>query len=124
MRGKEVPIPLHDGRNSKFRTHYPITAINNSKLRFGNLITSTGRLQSQVTVPLIRDLCGAPTNLRILKIRKPFLSDYRLPVYELSWNPPNDGSCQITSFTVFWCSDYDWMSDCKVSDSVLYLKSL
>lgn len=121
-RGNKVTVPIYDERNTKFLTHYTITDLSDSKLSFENRNSSIGQVQSTVTVPAIRNLCGPPTNLKILKMQKPYLSDYKLPVYELSWNSPNNGSCKITSYTLFWCAYPEWMRDCRVSTSVLYIK--
>lgn len=85
-----------------------LTAIKNSSVTFNRLIRSTRQLQSIVTVPMIQNLCEAPTNLRIT------LFDFDS---ELSWSPSNNGSCQITSYTVFWCYHLDENRDCRVSNS-------
>lgn len=69
------------------------------------------RYDSIVTVPMKRNLCGVPTNLTgIYESSNSIL---------LSWSPPNTGSCNITSYTIFWCHFGVKTKDCSphVSDS-------
>lgn len=75
--------------------------MNNADLNFRKTImndTGIQRAQSIVTVPMARNRCGTPQNLRVKDVDDIFSNKILL-----SWNPPTTGSCQITSYTVFWC---------------------
>lgn len=88
-------------RNYKYFTKLiEVPSLNCTDLKFKKMVYNEGVLKAQsvVTVPMTRHTCGAPTNLKITKIRKKYYEKILL-----SWNAPNAGSCQITSYTVFWC---------------------
>lgn len=73
------------------------------------------RGQSIVTVPITRELCGAPTNLSVVEIQS---SSSELPKsILLTWMPPNTGSCRITSYTVFVCDFNVTVNGCIVDVS-------
>lgn len=121
-------IKLYSRAGNGSGTYYPnvtneimteyngIISLNYEEVTFKQVVTINGtvtsRAQSTVTVPMKQNLCGAPTNL-IIRIQYGISNDFN--IVKLSWSPPSNGSCQITSYTVFWCHISQPGNICKVS---------
>lgn len=96
-----------------------VSGTNYEDLKFRKSVVSklgALRAHSIVNVPQTLNLCGAPINLSVTKYLS-IISGLSNSV-QLSWNPPNTGSCIITSYTIFWChSNDDYECNDDVSNS-------